>query len=99
LFVNKLDNYTAINLSEQNIIVPERYKAEQVTTTQTNETTEETNETTVEDNNNSYLYGDTETTNTETDNEEAANTTNTKAETSKDISTENFYKNSDYIYI
>ena len=97
LFVNRLDNYTAINLSEQNIIVPERYKAEQVTTTQTNETTEETNETTVEDNNNSYLYGNTETTNT--NNEEAANTTNTKAETSKDISTENFYKNSDYIYI
>ena len=94
LFVNKLDNYTAINLSEQNIIIPEKYKSEQTTTTQTNETTEETSKTTVEDNNNSYLYGDAETTNAE-----ATETKTTEAETSKDISTEKFHKNSDYIYI
>ena len=99
LFVNKLDNYTAINLSEQNIIVPEKYKAEQATTTQTNEPTEETSEITVEDNNNSYLYGDEETNDEEATNTEATETETIEAEAPKDISTEKFHKNSDYNYI
>ena len=64
-FIDKLVNYRTINLSEQEIVTPEKYKnstVEQVTQTV------ETTETTVEDNNNSYLYGDSEENN-------AANTT------------------------
>lgn len=60
-FIDKLVNYRTINLSEQEIITPEKYKnstVEQVTQTV------ETTETTVEDNNNSYLYGDSEENNT-----------------------------------
>ena len=56
-FISKLVNYRTINLSEQEIVTPEKYKnstVEQVTQTV------ETTETTVEDNNNSYLYGDSE---------------------------------------
>ena len=62
VFVNQLSDYKTINLSEQNIIVPEKYKliADQNTSTQTSETTS------VEDNNNSYLYGDNEVTTTTT---------------------------------
>ena len=66
VFVNQLSDYKTINLSEQNIIIPEKYKliADQNTSTQTSETTS------VEDNNNSYLYGDNEaTTNTVATNE------------------------------
>lgn len=60
-FIDKLVNYRTINLSEQKIVTPEKYKnstVEQVTQTV------ETTETTVEDNNNSYLYGDSEENNT-----------------------------------
>lgn len=60
-FIDKLVNYRTINLSEQEVITPEKYKnstVEQVTQTV------ETTETTVEDNNNSYLYGDSEENNT-----------------------------------
>lgn len=60
-FIDKLVNYRTINLSEQEIVTPEKYKnstVEQVTQTV------ETTETTVEDNNNSYLYGDSEENNT-----------------------------------
>ena len=62
VFINQLSDYKTINLSEQNIIVPEKYKliADQNTSTQTSETTS------VEDNNNSYLYGDNEVTTTTT---------------------------------
>ena len=55
-FVNQLTNYKTINLSEQNINIPDEYKLIADQTTQTNETTS------VEDNNNSYLYGDSNTT-------------------------------------
>mgnify|MGYP002853794021 CR=1 FL=1 len=48
-FINKLDNYTIVDLTGQDIIIPEKYK------------TVENNTNTVEDNNNSYLYGDTDT--------------------------------------
>ena len=60
IFVNQLTDYKPINLSEQNINIPEKYKliADQNTTTQTSETT-------VEDNNNSYLYGDSKNSNEE----------------------------------
>ena len=56
IFVGKLTDYKAINLSEQNVNIPEKYKliANQNTTAQPNEPT------TVEDNNNSYLYWDSE---------------------------------------
>ena len=60
-FIDKLVNYRTINLSEQEIVTPEKYKnstVEQVTQTV------ETTETTVEDNNNNYLYGDSEENNT-----------------------------------
>jgi len=68
IFINQLTDYKPINLSEQNINIPEKYKlmADQNTTIQTNETT------TVEDNNNSYLYGDSENSNEE---DKTANTT------------------------
>lgn len=61
LFVGKLTDYKTINLSEQNINIPDKYKLIADQTVQTNETTS------VEDNNNSYLYGDSDTaTNTTT---------------------------------
>ena len=94
VFVNKLDNYATINLSEQNINIPEKYKSAQTTTAQTNEPTEETSETSVEDNNNSYLYGDAESTNDETTNEDTTETVTLKA-----IPNEKFHINGDYIYI
>ena len=58
VFVNQLTDYKTINLSEQNINIPEKYKliAEQKTTSNTS----------VEDNNNSYLYGDSQGTATTT---------------------------------
>ena len=53
VFVNQLSDYKAINLSEQEITIPEKYKLIADQPAQTSETT------TVEDNNNSYLYWDT----------------------------------------
>ena len=84
VFVNQLTDYEKINLSEQDINIPEKYKliADQATTTQTSETT------TVEDNNNSYLYGDSEDSNKE------INTTNTTV-----ASNEKFHINGNQIYI
>lgn len=49
-FINKLDNYTTVDLTKQNIIVPEQYKI-----------IADNNGNSVEDNNNSYLYGNTNT--------------------------------------
>lgn len=54
VFVSQLTDYKTINLSEQNITAPEKYKLIADQTTQSNWT--------VEDNNNSYLYWDSETT-------------------------------------
>ena len=51
VFVNYLDNYMALDLSKQNIIVPDEYKKNETVNT-------ETSENTIEDNNNSYLYGE-----------------------------------------
>ena len=50
VFVNQLTDYKTINLSEQDIIIPEKYKVIAEETTETNEPT------TVDDNNNNYLY-------------------------------------------
>lgn len=86
-FKNKLVNYRTINLSEQEVITPEKYKnstVEQVTQTV------ETTETTVEDNNNSYLYGDSE----ENAAADATGVTNIAEATS-----EKFHINGDQIYI
>ena len=52
IFINQLTDYKTINLSEQDITIPEKYKLITEQTIQANEST------TVEDNNNSYLYGD-----------------------------------------
>ena len=60
VFVNQLMDYKTINLSEQEIVVPEKYK---LTTGQPSQTNEPT---TVEDNNNSYLYWDSQGNNTTT---------------------------------
>jgi len=49
IFINDLDTYRAVDLSKQEIIVPEEYKISETTNT-------ETSENAVEDNNNSYLY-------------------------------------------
>jgi len=49
VFVDNLDSYRAVDLSQQEIIVPEEYKVNEITNT-------ETSENAVEDNNNSYLY-------------------------------------------
>lgn len=57
VFTQQLTNYKTINLSEQNINIPEKYR---LITDQTN--------TTVEDNNNSYLYWDNESSTETTDN-------------------------------
>ena len=55
-FISQLTNYVTINLSEQNINIPETYRTIAEEVTQTDEPT------TIEDNNNSYLYGDSENT-------------------------------------
>ena len=84
VFVNQLSDYKTINLSEQNINIPEKYRliADQNTTTQANEIT------TVEENNNSYLYGDSENYNKET---QATNVTT--------ASNERFHIDGNQIYI
>ena len=50
-FVDRLSNYRSVDLSSQEIIIPEEYKVSETTST-------ETSENAVEDNNNSYLYGE-----------------------------------------
>ena len=52
VFVNQLTDYKTINLSEQDITIPEKYRWTIEEISQTDE------ETTVEENNNSYLYWD-----------------------------------------
>jgi len=61
VFVNQLSDYKTINLSEQNITIPEKYKW----TSNQNDTSTGT----VEDNNNNYLYGESNENNTATSNE------------------------------
>ena len=66
VFINQLTDYKTINLSEQNINIPEKYKliSDQITS--------QTETTTIENNNNDYLYWGTEesiTTNTVASNE------------------------------
>lgn len=63
VFVSSLLNYKTINLSEQEIIVPEEYKVNENVNTEA-----ETSENSIEDNNNSYLYGDSEKEETEVKN-------------------------------
>ena len=50
VFVNQLTDYKTINLSEQDIIIPEKYKSISNQNTTSNGT--------VEENNNNYLYGE-----------------------------------------
>lgn len=52
IFINQLTDYKTINLSEQNVNIPEKYKLTADQTSQKNTTTS------VEDNNNNFLYGD-----------------------------------------
>ena len=52
VFVNQLTDYKTINLSEQDITIPEKYRWTIEEISQTDE------ETTIEENNNSYLYWD-----------------------------------------
>ena len=61
MFVSSLSDYKTLNLSEQDVIIPEEYKVSENTNI-------ETNENSVEDNNNSYLYGDSEKEETEVKN-------------------------------
>ena len=63
VFIQQLTNYKTINLLEQNVNIPEKYKIADQTPTQSDT---QTDTTTVEDNNNSYLYGDSEATQTTT---------------------------------
>lgn len=58
VFTNQLKDYKTINLSEQNVILPENSEIIPDPQPQENETT------TVEDNNNSYLYGNSQETTT-----------------------------------
>ena len=51
VFVNDLESYRSVNLSNQNIIIPEEYKISEAASI-------ETSENAVENNNDSYLYGD-----------------------------------------
>ena len=59
VFVNQLTDYKTINLSEQDITIPEKYKSASNPNTTSNGT--------IENNNNNYLYG--ESNNTENSNE------------------------------
>ena len=61
VFVNQLTDYKTINISEQDIIIPEKYKSITNQNTTSNET--------IEQNNNSYLYGDSNENNTIAPNE------------------------------
>ena len=61
VFVNSLSNYKTINLSEQDIIIPQEYKTNETTST-------ETSENSVENNNDSYLYWDWENEENKTEN-------------------------------
>lgn len=70
VFISQLTNFTPINLSEQNVRMPENAG---ITVSQTATQADET--TSVEDNNNSYLYGDSENSEEENNIEESANTT------------------------
>lgn len=49
VFVDRLSNYRSVDLSSQEIIIPEEYKVSGTTST-------ETSENVIEDNNNNYLY-------------------------------------------
>jgi len=57
VFIDKLTNYKTINLSDQHINIPQKYKA-------TADQTTIQSENTVENNNNEYLYGDSQENNT-----------------------------------
>ena len=83
VFVDKLTDYKTINLSEQNVNLPE---TNEVTNEVTTDQTTQTSGTTVENNNNSYLYGDSEST---------SETTNTTTTTSN----KKYHINGDQIYI
>ncbi len=61
VFVNQLTDYKTINLSEQNITIPEKYKSASDQSITYNGT--------VEDNNNNYLYGEPNENNTVVSNE------------------------------
>ena len=83
IFVSKLTNYEPINLSNQNINIPENYREIVNQKAETNEITS------VEENNNSYLYGDSQNDTQENNNQE--NTTTT--------SNERFHISENQIYI
>ena len=91
IFVGKLTDYKTINLSEQNINIPEKYRliADQNTTT-----TQADEPTTVEDNNNSYLYWDSEDSSDSEEVNEENDTTNTTV-----ASNERFHISGNQIYI
>ena len=81
VFVSQLTNYKIVNLSEQNVIIPEEYN-----TVVNQVVTQNVETTSVEDNNNSYLYGDDE-------------TSNTTSDVTTVVSSDNFHVNGDLIYI
>jgi len=61
VFVNQLTDYKTVNLSEQDIVIPEKYKSLSNQNSTSNKT--------IEDNNNSYLYGEPSENNTIASNE------------------------------
>lgn len=94
-FTNKLTDYKTINLSEQNIKIPEKYQEKTDSTTQ-----EITTDNAIENNNDNYLYWDSE--NTNTWNTEATDNTSENSETNDTVSVnsnENFHIYDSYIYI
>lgn len=83
VFTYKLSNYKTLDLSLQNIVIPEEYKLNEAASETTQE---EVNSDAVENNNDSYLYWDTENTETEVVKVENKNGNN-------------FYVHDNYIYI
>lgn len=94
VFIDQLNNYKTINLSEQDIKIPEKYQ------NNLDSSQEITTENAIENNNDNYLYWDTE--NTEENNEEITEDNNeesTTTDTSPITPNENFHVYNDYIYI
>lgn len=83
-FISQLTNYTDIDLSEQNVAIPDEYLWENVS-----ETIATTEESTIDNNNNAYLYWDSESSAFE----------DTNKETSTLLNSWKFHINWNHIYI
>ena len=98
VFVNQLNNYSNINLNEQDIKIPEKYKNNSNNSNlPSRENITDTENSTVENNNDNYLYGDNGDLNNTWDIEDENNVEENTSE--KELNNENFHIYNNYIYI